>query len=75
MPVSNVLNFVKSTRTTLVNFFIHDVDLGLFIFIISKIPSDPQLTTRVQQNFHEKIEKFYLHPIFFSIHPIKNNYR
>ena len=34
MPVSNVLKFVKSTRTTLVIFFIYDVDLGLFIFII-----------------------------------------
>ena len=44
MPVSNVLNFVKSTRTTLVNFFIHDVDLGLFIFIIL----DPYKT---QENF------------------------
>ena len=34
MPVSNVLKFVKSTRITLVIFFIYDVDLGLFIFII-----------------------------------------
>ena len=45
MPVSNVLNFVKPalgmptippvlTRTILINFFIHDVDLGLFIFMI-----------------------------------------
>ena len=33
-PVSNVLKFVMSTRTTLVIFFIYDVDLGIFIFII-----------------------------------------
>ena len=53
MPVSKVLNFVKPalgipamppvpTRTTLVNFFIHDVDLGLLIFMIL----DPYKTPR-----------------------------
>ena len=34
MPVSIVLKFVMSTRTTLVIFSISDVDLGLFIFLI-----------------------------------------
>ena len=34
MPVSTVLKFVMSTRTTLVIFSISDIDLGLFIFII-----------------------------------------